>query len=158
MKARWKYTGDMDIRCGGMFYLDEGNNDTMRVVKVVPASDAGGMDNRYLIEDGHCYMPDDNIERMRETASVCGWNIADNKDLITHGGLIPHASPEWRLHMLLAWDAYHGLDAATPSVVQLGRDMPDTTRRAAFLDDVEPDYKLRSNVNFYRWIKREFCQ
>lgn len=157
-KARWQYTGDIDIRCGGMFYLDENDHDFIRVIKVTPASDCGGMDNRYLIEDGSIYMPDDDIKRMRETADICGCKLADNKDLLTAGGTLPFQSPEWRQIMLAAWDAYHGIDGATPHVVQLGREMPDTMRRANFLDDAEPDFKLRSNVNLYRWIKREFCQ
>jgi len=159
----WKYTGDRNIEYGGMFYFEDGPDlspDYMQVVRVTPASDGGGMDNRYLIEVGSCYMPNDDIARMNSAANVVGCTIRDDKSMDDNGvATYEFQSPEWRLRMLDAWMAYWGQDGAVTDsyVVQVGREKPDPNKRFEFLDNVEPDYVLRSNVNLRRWIENNFC-
>lgn len=159
--TKWFYTGDMNIECGGMFVFDDGPDlspDYLRIVSVTPASDGGGMDNRFLIERGNVYMPNDDLKRMRSTADTCGYKLDDNKNLIDGlDSVHEFQSPTWRLLMLDAWNAYHGIDSPDSWVVQVGTEKPDPNRRAEFLDNQEPDYILRRNVNLKRWIEREFC-
>lgn len=155
----WKYTGDVNIKEGGVYYFDDGSDlspDYMRAVRVTPATDGGGMDNRFMIEDGSVYMPSDDLARMRNTADTCGYSLDDNKALFTGRDTHEFQSPEWRALMFDAWLTYWGMDGATQTVVQIGTEMPDTSRRSEFLDEAEPDYKLRSNVNFRNWVERTF--
>ncbi len=159
----WQYSGDVTIEHGGVFYFEDGSDlspDYMRAVRVTPASDGGGMDNRFMIEVGSVYMPNEDIQRMRSTADICGYTLDDDKTLFNPAfpsERFPFQSPKWRARMFDAWLAYWGIDGAQQFVVQVGTEMPDERYRSQFLDNAEVDYKLRSNVNLRKWIVNEFC-
>lgn len=164
MAGKWIYTGDINIEHGGMFYFEDGPDaspDSMSVVVVTPASDGGGMDNRFLIERGSVYMPNDDIERMNVAASICGYTVNADKSLSNQSypdeGPFEFQSPEWRIRMLDSWKAYWGLDGADSWVVQVGTEKPDPNFRTQFLDEAEPAYQLRRNVKLYKWVEKEFC-
>jgi hypothetical protein len=165
MASNWKYTGDKNIECGGMFYNDEGPDsmpDYIEVVIVTPASDGGGVDNVFYVERGSIYMPNDDLKRMRNTADICGWTLDEGKNLRvpSYSGesdtVLEFQSPEWRARMLDAWLAYHGIDGPDSWVVRVGPRDKDTDD-SGWLSQHEPDFKLRSNVNLKRWIENEFC-
>jgi hypothetical protein len=160
MASNWKYTGDRNIEYGGMFYNDEGPDsmpDYIEVVTVTPASDGGGPDNVFLIERGSIYMPNDDLARMRRTASICGLTLDDDKAMDDNGtARYEFQSPAWRARMLDAWRAYHGIDGPDTWVVRVGPRDKDTDD-SGWLSQHEPDFKLRSNVNLKRWIEDEFC-
>lgn len=154
-KAKWEYTGDVNIEHGGFFYLDEGDDDFIHVVNVTPASDGGGPENVFLVEFGSVYMPT-NLARMRSAASVCGYEIADDRALIDcTGATFAYQSPEWRINMLYAWKAYHGIDGPDSRIIRVGK--PDKhAQPGSFLAEMEPDFILRSNANLKKFIQNEF--
>lgn len=156
-KAKWVYHGDRNIENGGMFFKDEGDEDFILVVDVTPASDGGGPDNLFLVEVGSVFMPT-ALEKVRAAASVCGYEIADDKSMSDHSGdTFEFQSPEWRMRMLDAWKAYHGVERDSTWIVRVGK--PDKyARPGSFLANMEPDFILRSNVNLAKFIKGEFCQ
>lgn len=153
---RWQYCGDIDIRYGGYFFRDEGDADFMPIVEVVPASDGGGPDNVFQVETGWVFMPVDDVKRMRNIASICGYTVHDDGALDAgRGNVFRFQSPEWRAAYLDACKAYHGIedDDRLTRVVHIG---PAERDASGWLSNVEPDFVLRANASLRNFVRREF--
>ena len=144
--AEWIYRGDVNIECGGMFVLDEGDDDSVQVVEVTPCSDAGGPDNLFWIEKGSVYMPLDEKRREQALNSI-GWFDEGNDD------------PAHKRECLIdGFKAYHGIDADTRVVVQVGKRDPFYDYDRGGFSMPEVDYQLRANAKLVNFVKREFCR
>lgn len=136
MAKRWNYIGDINLEHGGFFWKEDGANDYVLAVDVIPCSDAGGPDNKFVIEVGSIYLPINDAVRMQSA-------------LDTIGETIESAS---RADIVYAFKAYHGLDDRAEYCVQIGKNEDETSIGW----NPEPDRILRSNAKLKNYVKREF--
>jgi hypothetical protein len=142
--AKWVYRGDINIKYGGVFILDEGDEDFVSIVEVTPCSDAGGPNNLFWITKGSLYMPTDENRRKAALETV-GWYDED--------GTEEHK----RMCLIDGFLAYHGIDRDTEVVVQVGKRDPFFDYDHGGFSMPEVDYQLHGNVNLRKWVEREFC-
>jgi hypothetical protein len=133
---RWNYCGDVDLRYGGFFWKEDGAKDYVLCVDVIPCSDGGGADNRFVIEYGSIYLPIDDAAKLKSA-------------LDTIGATIETAT---RVDIVYAFKAYHGIDDRESRCVQIGK-AEDVERNGW---NPEPDYVLRSDAKLKNFVKREF--
>lgn len=152
MAYEWKYYGDMNIEYGGMFVLDEGDDDFVRAVEVIPCSDAGGPDNLFVVEEGSIYMPTDTAKR-NNAISCIGCKILDDGTMNDNGTIVQPDDPAFRLNLIMGFRAYHGMDRDRDHVVQMGKRSEDFGRGWS----PEPTAKIRANGNLYRWVENHCC-
>ena len=136
---KWQYTGDLDLKEGGFFWLDEGDDDCVQAVVVTPCSSAGGPDNLFHIEVGSIYFARDKY--------------ADYLSVI---GMEPEQAT--REDVIYAAQAYAGIERDHETVVRIGKDerATDPWRWKETGWNPEPDVVLRGNASLQRWVEREY--
>ena len=136
---KWHYNGDVNLTYGGYYWREDGADDYVLVVRVIPCSDAGGPDNLFCIEQGSLYLPGDTDKR-RRALGVCGWEKEENPS---------------REMLVDAFIAYGGIDQDCmngATVVRFGPAHPigrDSWNPA-------PDVILRANANLKKYVKDNF--
>lgn len=151
MTKRWKYSGDMDLEYGGLFWRAGLHDDYVDAVRVTPCSDAGGPDNLFYIETGSIYMPRDKAAVALDT---CGYRIGyvDPKHIRVMdctGAIMSKANS--RALLVDAFAAYHGIERDYETVVQIG---PAEERNCNGWSP-DPDHVLRSNAKLANFVRRE---
>jgi len=134
----WHYHGDVDLRHGGLFWREDGDDEQVWIVRVIPCSDAGGPDNLFHVQAGHLYLGDD--ASMHRAALTCCGSDPENFT---------------REELVLAVEAYDG-QAFNPDeerVVRIGTPDPFWSGRG---ENPEPNTVLRSNVSLRKFVTREF--
>lgn len=140
----WKYSGDVNVKEGGMWINDEGDEDFVRVVEITPCSEAGGPDNLFYITRGSIYMPTDEARRKAALETI-GWYDENGDEAHKRACLID------------AFRAYHGIDADAMGgeiVIRVGPEDKDFWDGKGW--NPKPDRILRANVNLKNYIEREF--
>lgn len=154
MSKRWHYFGDIDLTEGGFFWREDGADDYVLVVDVIPFSNAGGPSNLFHIEAGSIFLPVNDPDRLAPALACCGWS-ADDALTITGNGApdAVNGSCEWRRRLVESCFAYQGIDGGTATVVQIGRD------EGCFIRDgwsPNPDVILRGNAKLTNYVRRHF--
>lgn len=138
MKQTWNYDGDIDLKCGGLFWKEDGADDYVLAVEVTPCSDAGGPDNLFVITEGSISLPTDP-EKVKSA-------------LATIGQTPEHAT---RRDLVAAFKAYHGIEAgghySGGYAVRIG---PPFWSGQGW--NPKPDRVLRANAKLANYVKREF--
>ena len=134
MAKRWKYSGDISLEHGGMFWREDGADDYVCAVEVTPCSDAGGPDNLFWVTVGSIYIPGDAAER---------------KSALDCIGVDSDKPSRWEL--VEAFRAYHGIEADCygSHVVQIGK--PQAASRD--FGRVEATDQLRGNASLKRFVR-----
>jgi hypothetical protein len=137
MAKRWKYSGDINLEYGGLFWREDGADDYVLAVQVTPCSDAGGPNNLYWVEVGSIYLPED--EKRRKSALDCIGVTSDKPK---------------RAELVEAFLAYNGLDVDYDGrhVVQIGK--PEKARHD--FGSVSVTDQLRGNASLTRFVRRNF--
>jgi hypothetical protein len=137
MAKRWKYSGDINLEYGGLFWREDGADDYVLAVQVTPCSEAGGPDNLYWVEVGSIYLPED--EERRKRALDCIGAASDKPK---------------RAELVYAFLAYHGIEADCDGrhVVQIGK--PEKARND--FGTVSVTDQLRGNASLKRFVRRNF--
>jgi hypothetical protein len=135
-KHRWNYLGDTDLRYGGYFWKEDDAEDYVLCVDVIPCSDAGGADNKFVIEWGNIYLPIDDAAKLKSALASCG--------------LTPETAT--RADIVDAFKFYHGLDDRMSRCVQIGKAEDENPNGW----NPETDIQLRSNAKLKNFVKREF--
>jgi len=133
---KWKYSGDVDLEHGGFYWLDEGDEDFVTAVDVIPCSDAGGPDNLFYIESGTIYLPTDR-DKQESILSVIGMTPEDAS----------------RDDFIYAAKAYAGLERDSEEVIQIGK-AEEPYRSGGW--NPEPDTVLRGNARLIRYVERNY--
>jgi hypothetical protein len=134
---RWKYSGDVSIEHGGLFWREDGADDYVLAVCVSPCSDAGGPTNMFWIEVGSIYMPTDADKRKRALDCI---GASSDKPA--------------RAELVHAFHAYSGIDADSRHTVQIGKPDPYHSREWG---GAEVTDQLRGNATLARFV-RKFLQ
>lgn len=132
--AKWQYSGDMNLECGGFYWLDEGDEDFVTAVEVVPCSDAGGPDNLFLIESGTIFL-----------------DKSKSESILSVIGMKPEEAS--RNDFIYAAKAYYGIESEWSEVVQIGK-AQEPYRPGGW--NPEPDEFLRGNARLIRYVERHF--
>jgi hypothetical protein len=132
---RWKYSGDVNIEHGGLFWREDGADDYVLAVCVSPCSDAGGPTNMFWIEVGSIYMPTDPDKRKRALDCIGASSDNPTRDELVH-----------------AFHAYSGIDADDRRTVQIGKPERGSHEWGGF----EVTDQLRGNTSLARFVRREF--
>lgn len=134
----WNYSGDINLKCGGFFWREDGYDDYVLAVEVVDCSDAEGPENLFIIQKGSIYIGDDKT------------TIASALDII---GAKPESAT--REDIVYAIKAYRGLDGPDQTVIRVGPVSPFYDEGRGGMNP-KPDTVLRSNVNFREYIVNNF--
>lgn len=155
----WKYTGDINLKYGGLFFklpdknpIDGDRHDHVEAVEVTDLAGAvGGPDCIYRVERGTIYMPRD---KWADALDSSGWEVEEFEGEIgIHIGL-----GEWHpidgtgLTLLVsAFHGYCGIEDPDTATVQIGK-------LTAYDPDpvFEPDTFLRGNAKLERYVEREW--
>ena len=132
---KWKYSGDVDLKHGGFYWLDEGDEDFVTAVDVVPCSAAGGPDNLFYIEVGTIFLPADR-DKQESILGVIGMTPED-------------ASRE---DFIYAAKAHSGLERDYDEVVRIGKE-EEPYHSTGW--NPEPDIVLRGNASLRRYVERD---
>jgi len=140
MSAKWKYIGDRDLQCGGVF-ISVDANDTQygyaSAIRVIPASDAGLPDNQFWVEWVTVNGLDDN-KRVTTALESCGWT-SDNPGMME------------KIDALMCYGYY---DVNHSEVIQLGAEVdPFYSGRD---EPLKPTIILRTNASLRNWVKRNY--
>ena len=158
----WDYSGDIKLESGGMFFkpLQDG---MIEAVIVTPVSDAGGPDNKFLIESGSLHAGEEP-DAWQESLDVCGYSVthtpgADGGYWSIVDGMGAAHSVKTRHGMALLADAVRGckgIDGPMREVVQIGADDPlwGDNRGGAWNPD--PDTTLRGNAKIANYVAKHF--
>lgn len=159
MAHRWNYSGDMNLTEGGFYWREDDADDYVLAVDVTPCADAGGPSNLFHIESGSIFLPVDDLVRLRDALSCCGWDVDDAGNIVGNGAdAARKGSREWRWRVVEACKAYHGLDRGVwggCTVVQIGPAEEDAWTRGGGWSP-EPDVVLRGNAKLENYVRREF--
>lgn len=136
MAKRWNYCGDINLECGGFFWQESGYADYVYAVSVTPCSEAGGPDNKFLIEVGSIFISEDD-KRINSALDCIGMMREDAT----------------RADIVYAVNAYAGLDGPNQYVVQIGKDDENEYNNGW---NPDTDYVLRGNTKLKNYVKREF--
>lgn len=139
-KHRWNYSGDVDIRQGGLFWREDDADDYVLAVRITPCSEGGGPDNLYYIENGSLYLPNDFVKRKSALGVI---------------GVEP--GYETRAQLVEAFVAYHGIDHSYDDgeyVVQLSAKQ-ETPRNGW---SPQPDKVLRGNASLKKFVRNKFLR
>ena len=130
----WHYNGDVGIRHGGYYWHQDSNDsDIFHVVRVVPASDWGGPDNQFQIEDGIVDLGamSDKIQVARET---CGYPSDGTDRTLDFEAIL----------------TVYGLDVDSSQLVQIGPEDEFWNGRGK---PQEPRLTLPEDTSLREWIK-----
>lgn len=162
---RWRYSGDMNLEHGGLFWRPGSRDpfpeaDYVEAVQVTPCTDAGGPDNLFCIESGSIYMPRDGYETALDS---CGYTLhvteyGTHKLIDASGARLLLNSGHGLALLVDAFWGYGGMERDAMNgerYVQIGR--PD---RHHDYDGPgwhpDPDYILPGNSKLSRFVRREF--
>lgn len=132
----WQYIGDIDLRHGGYYWREDGEDDYVLAVRVTPCSDAGGPDNLFQIESGSIYIGTDATR------------IASALDII---GATPDTAT--RAQIVDAMLAYRGIETDSETIVQIGKRDTDASANGW---NPDADVILRGNAKLRRYVEREY--
>lgn len=139
MAPRWKYSGDINLEYGGLFWREDGADDYVLAVQVTPCSDAGGPNNLFWVEVGSIYLPND-YEKRRRALDCIG----------------VHPNEATRYSLVEAFLAYSGIEADYDGrhVVQIGK--AESASRE--WGGTEVTDQLRGNASLTRFVRKSFLQ
>lgn len=138
--AKYHYTGDVNLECGGSFFdLSTFADDYVEVIQVTDLGSAIGYDDAYLIERGSLYLG--NPAHIKAALDSCGW-INGDLDLATDDG---------KLMLCEAVLGYMSADNYYRETVVIGRDA-DMMHREGW----KADKRLRAGTNLRNYVMREF--
>jgi len=132
--AKWKYSGDINLECGGFYWLDDGS-DYIQAVVVTPCSDAGGPDNLFHVDKGHIFIDPAKAANMLDVI-----------------GMTPVEAS--RDDLIYAAQAYGGIERDFESVLRFGKDESEYVSGGGW--NPSPDTVLRRNTNLRKYVEREF--
>lgn len=146
-KPRWKYSGDVNLQYGGVFWNPEGAQfDSVEAVRITPCSDAGGPDNIFWIERLSVNLPDDD-HTIADVLSICGYSFDGYKG---------YTKAE-RLSMLVdACIAYGKYDTQDGETVKIGKDDPFFTDTRGEWKAFRVDTQLRGGSSLRNYVKRKY--
>jgi len=133
---QWHYQGDVDLRQGGLFWRETGDDEMAWIVRVSPCSDAGGPDNLFRLAAGHVHIPGDPDRRGKALAAL---------------GLSPKDAS--RQDLVTAFAAWQAPDFDEERVIRIG---PPDRFHSGRGDAPEPDTVLRDGTDLRKWVTREF--
>lgn len=140
MRNGWKYSGDLNLECGGFYWREHGEPDSVEAIRVTPCSDAGGPDNLFHFEFGSIYMPEDKLA-----------------DALSTIGMEPDKAD--RDSIIYAFQAYSGLERDAMGgerVIRIGPDESDYARSNGW--NPEPDFILRAGTDLRKWVERNWVK
>ena len=133
--TQWQYRGDVDLREGGLFWREDGADDYVLAVEVIPCSAAGGPDNLFWIEEGSIYI---TPERAKQAlAGVYG----------------PDHEPT-RADIVEAIMSHYGMERDVETTLQIGKRQEDPDKWRFDSDNFRVDVVLRGNASLARWVER----
>jgi len=155
----WKYTGDMNLEHGGLFFklpdahpLDGDAYDTVEAVEVIDVSSAvGGPDCIHRIERGIIYMP---RHLWQDALRGCDWmhrKDGQGRDVIFDGQDEHPVDGEGLIFLVDAFRSYSGIENPDTATVQIGK-------LTAYDPEpiYEPDTFLRGNTKLTNYVEREW--
>lgn len=154
----WNYSGDVNLRCGGLFYrLPDGETwdsaDYADSVEVTDISGAvGGPDNEFLIESGSIYLGADLVAKALCTIGATLETRDGVAGINDNGDWQPMDSKGAFFAKVYAVKAYAGQDGATPQIVRIGKDEREDSSPS--LGDV--DTVLHGNAKLSNFVQDEF--
>lgn len=131
----WNYNGDMGLEYGGFYWKENGWDDYVLAVEVVPCSDAGGPDNLFYIDSGSIFICEDKLDSALDTIGMTRAEAS-------------------RADIVFAMKAYHGIESDWSRVIRLGKDESDYMRGGGGWNPT-PDIILRRNTNLRKYVERE---
>lgn len=137
MPKGWKYSGDLNLECGGFYWKDEGDVDFVMAVEITPCSDAGGPDNLFYVEEGSIYFHPD---KYTDYLSTIGMEEAEAT----------------RDDLIYAAKAYGGIQCDCDTVIRIGKDQSEDVRSGGW--NPTPDVILRSDARLRKYVEREFLK
>lgn len=137
---RWKYFGDIDERCGGMWVrpTDDGCAD---VIRITPCADAGGPENLYWVEILTVYGLDEEDKR-RDVENSVGWNM---ENASTH---------KWAEAFVIYgyYDPANCYPSASSEIVQVGKTRDEYCRDK--MEHEKTTVLLHGNASIKRYARR----
>lgn len=143
------YSGDINIEHGGFFYaLDTWKDGYVDVVRVTPASDAGGPDNVFWIDVLTVNIP--KGEKLKEALESCGWLSGDQ------GVMYNKMTLAKRKHVIVESCVMTGVyDQHSSQMIRIGP--PDPFHVKSKDKEWDAPIKYRANVSL-RNLAREKCR
>jgi len=135
MSNRWNYCGDVNLECGGFFWRETDDIESVECIDIIPCSDAGGPDNKFVIEFGYINTFE-NLSKLESALNVIGMNIENAS----------------RFDIIYAFKAYSGIDSHSHVCVQIGKNEDDNPNGW----NPVADHVLRSNAKLKNFVRREF--
>jgi len=132
---KWNYRGDADLCEGGFFWREDGADDYVLAVEVIPCSAAGGPDNLFWINEGLIYITPDRIKAALE--GVYGpYYVPDRADTID------------------AVMSHYGMETDSETKLRIGKYEPNPDCWRFDSDNFEVDVVLRGGSSLDNWVKR----
>ena len=132
-QGTWTYDGDRDVRYGGHFWMRNGDDTTVEIVRVIPLSDEGGPDNMFRIQNGFLDLDSDDLEAARECADVTPGDMGSDVSALLHYSGLGNVDADYTVR-IGAEDRLWGGRGPHP----------------------EPDYVLNGRTKLENWIRKEY--
>lgn len=126
------YTGDIDIKQGGMFLnIAEFKKwgDFCPVIKITDLDSACGFEGGILIQSGSIYCPIEDQEKLKSALECCCY-VMTSEGLNTGREVLKPDSEFYWILIAECFDAYHGieLDIGGEVILQIDPDSPMESR------------------------------
>ena len=132
----WQYRGDVNLSEGGYFWREDGADDYVVVVEIIPCSAAGGPDNLFWINEGSIYITPERAKTALE------------------GVYEPDHEPT-RADIVDAIMGHYGMERDIETTLRIGKPEPDPDCWRFDSANFEVDVVLRGGSSLERWVKRE---
>lgn len=129
----WQYDGDINLQCGGLYWREDTDPDTIQIVQVIPCSDFGKADNEFYIKIGTLYLTVDETH-LKSALDFCGVDTKVEGNLTTS---------------VLSLIAYSGFDVDEEWQIRIGSKEYNSHFE-------EPDEVLRGNSSLRKFVERRF--
>lgn len=133
---KWNYRGDVNLCEGGYYWREDGADDYVLAVEVVPCSAAGGPDNLFWISEGSIYITPERA-----------------KDALEGFGISPDEAT--RDDIVDAIISHYGLERGVETTLRIGKPEPDPDNWRFDSANFEVDVVLRAGSSLKNWVKRE---
>jgi hypothetical protein len=131
----WQYSGDLNLCEGGYFWREDGADDYVLAVEIIPCSAAGGPDNLFWINEGSIYITPKRAEDA--LASYCE---------LSH--------EPTRADVVAAIISYYGMERDNETTLRIGKPEPDPDNWRFDSSNFEVDVILRGGSSLANWVKR----
>ena len=148
MANRWRYSGDVNLEQGGVFYNLAGwSNGYADAVRVTPCSDGGGQDNAFWVEALTVIIPESELDRRwGDVLRSCGWVELPGDTLAQRKSAFVEAAVGYGLY-----DPANCYPESQSEVVQIGVVADHCGLRS---EVVKPTVILRGNASLRRFVDR----